>query len=441
MKSRNKDSQALFDGIETNTPQRNPEPKPDIKVRLKEGWQRVWEFSKILIRNFQRDGIGIKASGMVYSTLIALIPCVAFLFTFLGMFGVLQPVQEFITNLFVDLFGIEAGQELVTLMQTYTTNATSLGVAGLISFCITAVILINKVWAVVNQIYRTSMNRNTIQRFAGFLTSFIIGVLLIGGIVSLQSRFSSLYTTMMGLPAIGGLTKFLQSLLQWVMIWFCLFLFTCIIPNAKVRAQSAALGSLVGTLALRLSHVVYTFIASRAVNYSVIYGSVAAVFLFFLWLYIIWVIFFIAVEIAYIHQYRPELHKIKGLSISPARQISEGINIMMLIGQNFKTGKGATTVKELSQRLLVTDKHLYGYLDLFEQAGFILPTNNGKTSFISAQPLEHIKIIELVQLIYGHQNLMDEEMDTPGEAVAAQIEDTGMRSLGNLTVDNLLERV
>ena len=194
-------------------------------------------------------------------------------------------------------------------------------------------------------------------------------------------------------------------------------------------------------VAIGVLNFFYTRLTTKAVTYSVIYGSFAAIFLFLLYVYVLWMIALTVVEIAYVHQYRPDKQQLRGLPQSPARQLTEGVNIMMLIGSNYKSGRGVTSVRELTQHLMVPDRRLYGYLDLLTELHYIIPTNNGKTSFMPSRPLEDLKVRELVESLYGFDGMAEEEQDTPGEAVAAQIQGHGIDSLGSLTIENLLERV
>ena len=111
------------------------------------------KFLSTVFRQAMKDNVLNSASGLVYSTLLAIVPALTFIFTFFNILGVLEPLTNFISQWLGELAGPEAGGELMVLLNRYTRNATSLGVVGLVSFLITMVLLINKVWSVINQIY------------------------------------------------------------------------------------------------------------------------------------------------------------------------------------------------------------------------------------------------------------------------------------------------
>jgi membrane protein len=52
-----------------------------------------------------------------------------------------------------------------------------------------------------------------------------------------------------------------------------------------------------------------------------------------------------------------------------------------------------------------------------------------------------MKVLDLVKALYGLENMSLDEHNTAGEAIALQIQDHGITSLGNLTIENLLMRI
>ncbi|MHC1691789.1 MAG: YihY/virulence factor BrkB family protein [Sphaerochaetaceae bacterium] len=413
----------------------------DLLSELRRHGKALVLFVSVCYGKYTKDRISIMASGVVYTTLISLVPFISFLVAFLSLFNVLQPFFAFITELFTAVFGTQAGGELVQLVERYSKNAGSLGVIGLVSFIFTAIQLINRVWAIVNQIYRTSPLRHTfLRRSASFITILIIGAILLGAYISVKSLLSDWMATMLGRPMFDNiLIDIIRHMVPWMIAWLFIFLIIIAAPNTKVNMLSAVWGALSGTVAFALVNLVFSTLISKVLGYSVIYGSLAVVFLFLLWVYIMWVVIFVSVEVSYVHQYRPDKTSFKRPT-SPAEQMANGINVMMVIGQNFKNGQGDTNIRQISEKLLMNDRELFNVLDLLVQKNFIIATNTGRTTYLPARPLDDLRIVDLVSGLYGEVYL-EQNLDTVGDAIASQISEHGIKTLGNLSIYNLLERI
>nr|WP_319473148.1 YihY/virulence factor BrkB family protein [uncultured Sphaerochaeta sp.] len=410
------------------------------KSIVQQNLKRLSTFFSAVFRQAMKDNFLNSASGLVYSTLLAIVPAATFLFTFFNAFGVMEPLVSFLSQWFTELAGEEAGGQLMILLTQYTRNATSLGVVGLISFLITMVLLINKVWIVINRIYRSSRSRNALKRFAGYISFLIVATLLLAAYVSAQSILTSWYLNLIGVT-LGRWSVAASAIAPSFIVALVIFLLIYLVPNTKVRFDSAILGSIAGLLVINIFSKLTSLLTSMASRFSVIYGSFAAIFLFLFFCYVFWATVFFSVELAYVHQFRPEVSSFRGLPQSPALQLSEGTNIMMLIGSNFREGKGATSTKELLDRLAIPYNRLQGFLGLLTQLQFITPTNSSQTSYIPKQPLDTLRLQDLVKGLYGMETIDEVEHDTAGEAVAEQVQDRGVSALGNLTIEQLLQRI
>ncbi|MGE4453094.1 MAG: YihY/virulence factor BrkB family protein [Sphaerochaeta sp.] len=411
-----------------------------FKRIVQDNFRKLGAFFLAVSKQAMKDNFLNSASGLVYSTLLAIVPAATFLFTFFNAFGVMEPLVSFLSDWFTDLAGAQAGSQLMILLSQYTRNATSLGVVGLISFLITMVLLINKVWIVINRIYRSSRSRNALKRFAGYITFLIVATLLLAAYVSAQSILTSWYLDLIGIT-LGRWSVAVEAIAPSFIVALVIFLLIYLVPNTKVRLDSAILGSLAGLLVITIFSKLTAILTAMASNFSVIYGSFAAIFLFLFFCYVFWATVFFSVEIAYVHQFRPDPSSFRGLPQSPALQLSEGTNIMMLIGSNFRDGLGATSTREMLDRLAIPYNRLQGFLGLLTQLAFITPTNNSHTSFIPKQPLDTLRLQDLVKGLYGMESIDEVEHDTAGEAVAEQVQDRGIAALGNLTIEQLLQRI
>ena len=403
--------------------------------------RRLIIFLEVWYGKVTKDRITILASGIVYTTLISIVPFISFLVAFLSLFNVLQPFYVTIADIFTSIFGEIAGGQLVRMIESYSKNASGLGIFGLVSFIVTSILLINKVWSIVNQLYRSSAtSTNVVKRSVGFLTALIVGAILLGAYFGAKSLFSTWLARILGWNLLDSpIMSAIRIILPWIIGWLFLFLMIMVAPNAKVNPRSAAIGGIVGTIGMYGVNALFSTLISKILGYSVIYGSFAAIFFFLLWVYMIWVVILGAVEVSYVHQYQPD----KGTlvkPISPAEQLANGVNVMMVIGQKYRNGGGETRIRDITDRLLMNERQLFSVLDLLVEMNFIIPTNPTRTAYVPARPLEDLKVVELVSALFGEVYL-EQNLDTIGDAIATQVSTNGIKTLGKLSVANLVERV
>ena len=406
-------------------------------ARFGHWWMRYGKALEMALRGTGRDNISMMASGMVYSTLIAIIPCLTFLFAFLSAFGVLQPFMELIALIAEDTFGENTGHELMRYIEQFSSNAMSLGVIGLVSFIFTGILLVNKIYTVINSIFRTHASSGTVRRFTAFLTFLIIGAFMVVMVFALQSMVGdTLRTMVIGDESTGS---FLYSVLIFAVGWILLFLLFYAVPNSRIRFSSASIGTTTCIVLLMVITAVFKTIASMMVSYSVIYGSMASIFVALLYLYIVWFAVFFSAELVFAHQFKPDKTFILGNSESPYRQISEAINALLLIADRYQKGEGAMSQRELIRKLAIPSNRLTKYITDLEDAGMVMAVNTQRTLFVPARPLEQIRINAVISTLFGAGD--DNSIETIGEAVAAEFLHRGVADTSTLTVENLLERV
>ncbi len=408
-----------------------------VLSRLGNWWMDYAKAVGMAFRGMGRDNISMMASGMVYSTLIAIIPCLTFLFAFLSAFGVLQPFMSLIKVMSIDTFGEETGQQLVEYIEQFSSNAMSLGVFGLISFIFTGILLVNKIYIVINRIFRSRPSSGTVKRFTTFLTLLILGAFMVVGIFAVQSSVDNTILTMTRGEAGSG--NMLYTLLILLFGWLLLFLLYKAVPSARVRFASAAVGATTCIISLTIATAVFRSITATMVSYSVIYGSMASIFMALLYLYIIWFVVFFSAELSFVHQFRPDKTYIMGDTESPAHQISEAVNALLLISDRYRRGGGAMSQKEIMRRLAIPAQRLSPYLSDLEDAGMVMAVNAQRTLFVPARPLEQVKLSAVITALFG--TFDNESIDTIGEAVAMDFLHRGVADVSSITIENLLERV
>jgi len=397
---------------------------------------RLHGFLREVVFHFSRDRVFVFASSVVYSTLISMVPFLAFTMALLSAFGALTEVQAYIQEYVLAQFGEAAETGFVELVEGFLLNAGSLGVIGLISFLATSVFLLNRVWMTINHIFRTFLQSNLLIRAARFITVLVISTLLLSAYVSVWTIVRRELLTAVELD---WALQFIRVIAPWIFMFLALFLIILLVPNTKVKKSSAALGAAVGVVFFQIANTVFGWIVNSVIDYSVIYGSFAALFVFLLWVYVLWVIVFLGAEVSYVHQYRPKRYTSFSLMETPSELLAHGVDILTEIARCYKEGSGAVNTRELSLRLAIPGEKLVTYIDILERSGFILRVERAARSYIPARPLEDIKVKDVIEALYGLR-MNGEISRTPGHAAAGKLFQEGVSGIADQSIQEYVRR-
>ena len=87
-------------------------------------------------------------------------------------------------------------------------------------------------------------------------------------------------------------------------------------------------------------------------RYSTIYGSLAVIPIFLIWLYITWIIVLVGLEVVFTHQYFFTLLRSRVISGGPeGDRVGTGLRLFALVAQRFEKGEDPPTCDQLSRWL------------------------------------------------------------------------------------------
>lgn len=251
---------------------------------------------------YNECNITMVSKGLVYATLMAIIPVGAIIWFMCDRLGILSHLVVTLSEFFMNTFGPDTGNMLIGYIERFTQNALGLGITGIASFLVTFVLLIDKVWNSINRIFETEKGVNPIKRYASYLAILIVGVIAIALWISIKSRFSSWFVALGGLPELSLIQKAFRFLMPIAMTWglsFCLYYF---VPHCKVKFGGATLGSILCTVGITVLSRIFVLIVNRSVKYSIIYGSLAAILFFLMFLAYAWQIVLTCAVVAHLYK-------------------------------------------------------------------------------------------------------------------------------------------
>jgi membrane protein len=187
-------------------------------------------------------------------------------------------------------------------------NFAAIGVVGVLFLIYTAVSMIVEVERAFNQIFRVPRGRSWVRRLTNYTTllvyapvclalTFYLGQRLDTWIADL--RESSTYVA----PA--ALVEVVGRLAQVVVTTGLLLVLYTVVPNTRVRPLPALGGAVLAAVlfeALKFGFIEYLRMTGSA-KYTRLYGSLALVPLFMLWVYITWAVVLFGLQFTHMLQY------------------------------------------------------------------------------------------------------------------------------------------
>src|SRR5690348_3404433 len=130
-------------------------------------------------------------------------------------------------------------------------------------------------------------SRSYLRKFTDYLSVLFTVPLFIVGALALTAFISM---RIYQLPAATAITPYLFA---WAGFFF-LFVF---FPYTRVQLRAAAIGSLVTAILFQLAQFVYVHFQVGVGRYRAIYGALASVPIFLVWLYLAWIIVLFGAEL------------------------------------------------------------------------------------------------------------------------------------------------
>ncbi len=273
------------------------ETMPPLRRFLYRNLKRV----DLAVQRFLKDKMFDRASALTFTTLLALVPILAFLFALTRGFGFDKMAESFIRNNFKGHDSVV--NMLLNSINTYLEHAKNgvfLGV-GLVFLLYTIISLTSDIEGAFNQIWQRH-GRSALRKITDYMSVlFLVPILwvIITGFTIFLSTLASNVPDFMGL---NYTAKLLINLLPFFFITLSFIGLYVFMPNTHVKVKYALVpGFLAGAAFVGLQ---YFYINSQiwVSNYNAIYGSFAALPMFLIWAQISWSICLFGAELTYASQ-------------------------------------------------------------------------------------------------------------------------------------------
>lgn len=264
---------------------------------------RFIKLTRITFNEFAEHRMGFQCVALSYFSALAIVPFAAFIFAVGGGLGVDDKLSDLAHRIlptnpeFIDTVLDKAGNIL------HIARSGIVGVIGALAFLWTIIWLFfqiervfNNVWG-IRKIPRKLYTRFSFYFLAMFLAPFV--VLLFGAGIAFYSNITGLIGLRVHMAEVSGIITFLGWLVVYVLAVFTFSVMYKFIPSPKVRYKNAFIAALVSAFIFVLFQFVYLKTQIFVTRLNAVYGVLAAIPLFLMWLNYSWQIVIYGAQLCY----------------------------------------------------------------------------------------------------------------------------------------------
>lgn len=375
----------------------------------------ILETTYLSVKKIIEEKDQVRASALTYYSILSIVPVFAMVFGIAKGFGIQKTLREQLLQQF-------SGQETVlknvidfadNLLKN--TNGGLIAGIGIVLLLYSVYSLMQNIESSFNSIWQVKEGRTIYQSLKDYFFVFLfapIGLVLSSSITVFISAQMQTVLHYIGMKdTIGWLVDFLFNLTPYIIISLVFTFLYSMMPNTKVKLSAAFIAGIIAGTAFQVVQYFYIEFQVGVSRANAIYGSFAALPLFFIWLQISWFIVIIGAQLSFAIQNKEQYKfkdKINNLSERHKKVIA--VFILSHIVKNFIDGKKPLSSNQISDELHLPFMVVKSTLYRLEHIGLLYQIIDSETSINAWIPAKIATEIKLSDAINAWDNSGEESI-------------------------------
>jgi membrane protein len=375
--------------------------RPGIGGRLR----RMARYPYALLRDLAGGKLNLHAIGLVYASVLAIVPLLAFSFGILAGFhaqGVLEPLVH-------DFFGPmgSAADELTARVMEFANKVRGglVGSVGLALLIWTLISTMKKVEDGFNFVWHVDVPRNFGRRVAEYVALLIIGPVLLAAVVGLSrlAADSEPIRALSELPLMVRVVAMTLRLAPYLIASGLLTLIYMVVPNTQVRFGPALAGGITAGILWAAIGRFFTLFVLYSSRLTVVYAGFAIIIATLVWTYFNWIILLIGAQVSFYAQNPGYLRvglREPRLSCVDTERLALGI--MFLTGARYRGGGERVTISLLAAKLGYPGIAVARMCKTLEASGFLAAAADD--SLLPGRDIAQIPVVAILMVARGRSS-------------------------------------
>jgi membrane protein len=377
---------------EATTPMSETSAAVNRSARTASRWlRRFGRFVAHVLRRYHEDGCLAAAGALSYTTLVSLVPLLAISLAVFSAFPIFEKLRGEALGFIFDAFVPRIGGTVEWYISYFAASAGKTTAVGVIVLAVTSIMLLATIEGRLDSIWRVHAPRGWGARVTIYWTVLTLGPLLFGLALSIST---SLHIEARELGVAGEEALPLLTRLAWILPVLLqglgLTLFYCLIPHCPVRWRDGFLGGIAAGSLLEICKQGFTLFIDHYNSYEAIYGALAVIPIFLLWMYLSWSVVLFGAEIA---AAVPLWDIDEALDTAPGlTDLELALRLLEALGAQSRRG-GSVRLRVLARKAHAPTGSVGDCLGRLSKAGFVAAALDG--GFVLARDLGRVTLQEL----------------------------------------------
>jgi membrane protein len=362
---------------------------------------RPLRYPVALIRDWIGGEINVRAMSLAYTTLLSIVPLLAFAFAILKLIGAHANIGVILFE-FLRPLGDSAARELTESVLQFVRNLRGdvLGTVGFASLAYTVFTTIRKVEASFHFIWRVELPRSLWRRAAEYAVAMFAGPILIAAALTLVAlaRRSPIEQWTHALLPPGWTLSVAGRLLPYAIVTAAFTAMYALVPNTPVKLRAALIGGISAGVVWALVGKAFAAFIVYSSHLLAVYTSFTIVLTTLIWIYLSWLILMFGAQLSFYVQHPQYLqHGQSPIELSSGTLELAVLSVMVLVGRDHASAKPGWSAEALAAALGLPMGALLPVLACLEQADLLRGDQRG--SFTLAAAPEQIGLAAIMAAV------------------------------------------
>ncbi|MEM4989054.1 YihY family inner membrane protein [Collimonas sp. H4R21] len=250
-------------------------------------WPQLRDLFRFAARRLDEERLPQVAGSLTFTTILALVPMLTIALAIFTVFPLFSTFRASLEHYFVqNLMPRGVANVILDYLNQFATKSARLSAVGGVALIVTSVLTMSTVDHVFNRIWRVKKQRPWIHRVLVYWAIITLGPLLIGISITVTSYLSDAANGLV----VSWAGRWFYTLLSVALTTGAFTLLYVAVPNQRVDWRDAVWGGLLAGIVFEIAKRFFAAYVIKFPTYTMVYGALAALPIFLLWIYMLWMI-------------------------------------------------------------------------------------------------------------------------------------------------------